>query len=529
MKTYDQAALSRVLTRYLEAPAESDRQALEHNTSLLLARLSELGRRALEDDGGEDRSRHVARVIERLHFEGFGEDEAIAVIRERGGSWKERYKNDAALTKDLRRIWSKYAVPKEEEQRANAVSTEAFLNGQRPPVSEPLIKATPFQPMDAALIPRRQTLYAGHFNRQFFSATFGIGGGGKSSLVLVEAVALATGLPLLGHEPSKPLKVWYFNLEDPPEELQRRVTAIAIHYGVNTELLAKNLFVDSGRLQELVLLRQQGRDSIVAEALIQALISELEKRSIDVFILDPLVSAHQVDENDNSKIQQFANQLARIANDGNVAVEGVHHVNKSAGDGKNEVTADSGRGAGALKDKARSVRAINTMSEKEAEKAGIDNNDRFSYFRVTSAKSNMGRRSGRSDWYRIVSVDLGNGTKWTPGDSVGVVERWQWPSDTFSIDEITPEHLAEIKRRIGQSPHGENAQFKDWAGRVFGEVLGLNAEKDKRKIARTMKALTSQGHFAIVHRRADNGRARPMFEVASDPHHQVGGVVGGVS
>jgi hypothetical protein len=31
-----------------------------------------------------------------------------------------------------------------------------------------------------------------------------------------------------------------------------------------------------------------------------------------------------------------------------------------------EVTADSGRGAGALKDKARSVRVINTMTAKEA-------------------------------------------------------------------------------------------------------------------------------------------------------------------
>ncbi|MGX1052650.1 hypothetical protein AB7M74_003602 [Bradyrhizobium japonicum] len=166
-----------------------------------------------------------------------------------------------------------------------------------------------------------------------------------------------------------------------------------------------------------------------------------------MLIIDPFVSTHEVEENDNNKIQQVANQFTRIANEANASVELVHHINKASGDGKGEVTADSGRGAGALKDKARSVRAINTMSEKEAERADIDLTDRFSYFRVTNVKSNMSKRSGHADWYRIVSVDLGNGTKWSSGDSVGVVEKWQWPSETTD-DEIAIEQLT---RSSGES------------------------------------------------------------------------------
>nr|WP_312017818.1 AAA family ATPase [Bradyrhizobium liaoningense] len=266
----------------------------------------------------------------------------------------------------------------------------------------------------------------------------------------------------------------------------------------------------------------------MVEPVVKALIDEMRRKRIDVLIIDPFVSTHEVEENDNNKIQQVANQFTRIANEANASVELVHHINKASGDGKGEVTADSGRGAGALKDKARSVRAINTMSEKEAERADIDLTDRFSYFRVTNVKSNMSKRSGHADWYRIVSVDLGNGTKWSSGDSVGVVEKWQWPSETAD-DEIAIEQLDEIKWRIGLGPHGDNHQAKDWAGRVFGAVLGLDAKADKRKISRLMKALVTAGHFAVVERKSDRGRQRPMFEVAPDPHHPRGGVGSGGS
>jgi len=529
------------LARALSAPlvgAEPTHQTIQQSVAVagdadsLFLRLSELARRELQSDGMPDRSRHVARFLERCHFEGItlAESKALAESKH-AGDWKLRYPTQSALLRDFDRVWAKFAQPKDAEREANARSAEAFVRNARTPElgSRVLIAASEFVPQDPSLIPVRETLHGGHYNRRFLSATFGVGGGGKSALAIAESISMATGIAILGAQPAKALRVWYFNLEDPPDELQRRFIAAAKHHGIDQQKLAENLFVDSGRNQELIIVKKQGRETVVVNVLVDALIDEARRQRIDVLILDPAVSIHQVDENSNNEVQIVASQLTRVAHEANLALEVVHHVNKSSGDGKGEVTADSGRGAGALKDKARAVRAINMMSEKEAERAGIDTKDRFSYFRVSSAKSNMAKRSGQADWYRIVSVDLGNGTKWSAGDSVGVVEKWQWPSVEATADDVTTEQIRELKRRLGLAPHGDNHQAKDWAGRVFGEVLGLDATADKRKIGLLMKALVGAGHFAVVERKSDKGRKRPMFEAVPDPHQPLGGVGSGAS
>ncbi|MDI2073354.1 hypothetical protein ABIF68_003496 [Bradyrhizobium japonicum] len=527
-RVYSGSQLSKSLSEFVRAPqAEAifdERFTGRVDSVPLWGRASDILRASMVSDGAPNRSDHAASVFEHCGFEGFTLDETISLCFGHGGSWKERYRSEAELIADVERCWNKFILPREAEREDNARAARAFVENARRKREKQersnVVTATPFVYQDPATLPRRDSLYGGHFIRRYVSSTVGGGGGGKSSLEVTDTLGMISAIP--------PLRVWYFNLEDPLDEIQRRVTAAAIHHGISPEVLNENLFVDSGRDQSLVVVTQQGRETRIVEPVVKALIDEMRRKRIDVLIIDPFVSTHEVEENDNNKIQQVANQFTRIANEANASVELVHHINKASGDGKGEVTADSGRGAGALKDKARSVRAINTMSEKEAERADIDLTDRFSYFRVTNVKSNMSKRSGHADWYRIVSVDLGNGTKWSSGDSVGVVEKWQWPSETTD-DEIAIEQLDEIKWRIGLGPHGDNHQAKDWAGRVFGAVLGLDAKADKRKISRLMKALVTAGHFAVVERKSDRGRQRPMFEVAPDPHHPRGGVGSGGS
>jgi AAA domain len=67
---------------------------------------------------------------------------------------------------------------------------------------------TAFQWRDPATIPRREFLYGNRYIRGFVSATVAPGGVGKSSVALVEVVAMAAGRDLLGSAPSAPLKVW---------------------------------------------------------------------------------------------------------------------------------------------------------------------------------------------------------------------------------------------------------------------------------------------------------------------------------
>jgi hypothetical protein len=59
------------------------------------------------------------------------------------------------------------------------------------------------------------------------------------------------------------------------------------------------------------------------------------------------------------------------------------------------------------------------------DKAKVDN-PRL-YFKTYNDKANLTPPAEGSDWYKLVSVDLGNGPKGMPGDSVGVVAKWEWP------------------------------------------------------------------------------------------------------
>jgi RecA-family ATPase len=83
--------------------------------------------------------------------------------------------------------------------------------------------------------------------RRIVSATIGPGGIGKSSLGLVEAVGMAIGRDLLGTEHLKqPLRVWYHNGEDPREEINRRIAAVCMHYGLDEQEVRKNMFITCG-------------------------------------------------------------------------------------------------------------------------------------------------------------------------------------------------------------------------------------------------------------------------------------------
>ncbi|MEH2480156.1 hypothetical protein V1282_003513 [Nitrobacteraceae bacterium AZCC 2146] len=265
-------------------------------------------------------------------------------------------------------------------------------------------------------------------------------------------------------------------------------------------------------------MREDGKGTKVAEPAVQAIIEQMIANEIDVLIIDPFVSTHEVDENANSKIQQVAAQFVRIANATNAAVELVHHVNKSVGDGKGEVTADSGRGASALKDKARSVRTINGMSSDEADKAGIPQEERFDYFKLGIGKANLARRSGYSDWRKTESVYLKNSPHWTvPGDYVGVVTKWEWPSEEDIVEQVADGALATIKERIRAGDFKENQQALDWAGYVFAEVLAMDADDKaiRKKITAMMAALVRAKEFKIV-KRIDGKRReeKKFFEVA---------------
>jgi hypothetical protein len=376
---------------------------------------------------------------------------------------------------------------------------------ERPIKFEP----TPFTFRDPTTIPHRQFVYGRHYIRQFLSATVAPGGVGKSSLALVEAVAMASGRNLLGIQPPNALTVWYVNLEDPREEIERRVAAICLHFRIDPHDIEGHLFFD-GRETEVILAQQTKSGVVIAVPVVDALTAALKSGGFDVLMIDPFVSAHRVTENDNPAIDAVAKTLGRIAGAANCAIECVHHTRKNGG---GEISAEDSRGAGAMVAAARSVRVLNRMSDDEADKAGVAAEDRRSHFRSDIDKLNLAAPS-KASWYRLVSIALGNGSGGGVDDQdyVGVVTPWAWP-DAF--DGVKAGDLLKVQQAVAQGRWREDLRANDWAGVAISRTLKLDPtdKRDRAKIAAMLKRWIAAGALKTVKGMDEKRRERSYVEV----------------
>jgi hypothetical protein len=271
------------------------------------------------------------------------------------------------------------------------------------------IDATPWVWRDPSAIPPRHWLYGRHYIRRFVTTTIAPGGTGKSSLALVEALAMVTGRNLLGEPQSRtPLVVWYWNGEDPREEIDRRIAAICKHFKINAVEIGGRLYVNSGRDTPIVVATRLRDRTVIAVPLVGALTRELREKHVDCLILDPFVSTHGVPENDNGAIERVATVFADIADEVNCCVELPHHTRKPPPGGDGDRTVDDGRGASALIFKARSARVLNIMSKTDAGNVGVAADQRSLYFRIDNGKTNMQPPAEKARWCKLVSVPLGN-------------------------------------------------------------------------------------------------------------------------
>jgi RecA-family ATPase len=207
---------------------------------------------------------------------------------------------------------------------------ETYLEGKLN-VSTQLQFPTPFVWQDPATLPRRPWLYGRHLLRRQVSVTVAPGGVGKSSLTICEGLAMASGRDLMGEWIADDLSVWIFNLEDPRDELQLRITAAMQHHKVAPEEIEGRLYVDTGRERELCT-AVAGRDGTkIVKPVMDALAEEIISRNIDVLVIDPFVSSHRAGENDNNAIDMIAKEWARLADRCNCAIELVHHTRKTNG------------------------------------------------------------------------------------------------------------------------------------------------------------------------------------------------------
>jgi hypothetical protein len=146
------------------------------------------------------------------------------------------------------------------------------------------------------------------------------------------------------------------------------------------------------------------------------------------------------------------------------------------------------------------------MTDDEAARAGVET--RRPYFRVENGKASMSAAPDKTEWFRLASVDLGN------GDSVGVVTLWRWPD---ALDGVTVSDLRAVQTEIAGGRSRESPQAKDWAGHAVAKVLGLDgANKAHRaKIAGLLKTWIGSGALAVVEGLDDRREKRSFIEVGT--------------
>ena len=299
----------------------------------------------------------------------------------------------------------------------------------------------------------------------------------------------------------KLLRVAYWNLEDPIDEIMRKIQAACMRHELRPDDINGRLFVKSARDQHCIIARMlpSGGGHIV-EPMVDAIIEDLRVNQIDVLYIDPFKKCHRVSENDNTMIDMVVDQWTRVAEEANVAVKLAHHTRKN---GSAEIDTESSRGAKAATDAARSVVVVNRMTKKEAADAGISDNPN-TYFRTYSDKLNLAPDPEHSDWFRLVNVDLAN------GDRVGVATRW--PS---ALDDVETGDLKKVQEKIAAGEWRADVQAKQWAGYAVAEALDLDASDAavKTKIKGLLKYWLGKGGLKIETRRDEKRRDPRDFVV----------------
>lgn len=389
-----------------------------------------------------------------------------------------------------------------DEAKREGRGRQEYVHSAAASPQETVITASPFVWRDPADIPARQWLYGRHLIRGYASGTIAPGGIGKSSLIIAEVIAMATGRNLLGVPVyGGEMRVWLWNLEDRSDELDRRIAATCAHYSIGPDDLGGRLFKDSGHDQALCTAIQTPAGTQILKPVSEELVREIRAKRIDVLIVDPFVSSHDVPENDNQAIDQVVKEWGRVVGRAECAVGLVHHTRKLNG---GEATAEDSRGGSAVTNALREARVLNRMGKAEAEGYAIE--DARRYFRACSDKCNLAPPPDASDWYHLANVKLAN------GDDVGVVERW-YPPD--AMDGLTFEHLKDVQRKVANGKWRKDAQAQQWVGKAVAEVLEMDLEDKsvRRKVKSLLSTWTKSGMFREVEGQDDKRQKKVFVEV----------------
>lgn len=319
----------------------------------------------------------------------------------------------------------------------------------------------------AASIPKRRWVVSPLMIAGHVTVCAGPPGVSKSVVDLTRAISIATGTDLLGEHIACPGPVLAINNEDPRDEIERRVAAICLRYGVSPASLDGRLFIVSGYGSPKKYAERKGlHDSVRPTTEATRLVNFARAAGLVAIVVDPLIStAANVNENSNDDQDQIVSVWKKIANATGSAVSLTHHTRKGSG-GDSEGHAgdmDSIRGAGAIMGAARFGFTLARMSRKSASELGIPWSEARRLVRLDSAKGNYALPDEQARWLRLDSQPIDN------GEEIGVPS----PIDLDDIERTEEADHADLdtverKTRRGVLVELMASQLKDDGG--FSEI-----------------------------------------------------------
>jgi hypothetical protein len=187
---------------------------------------------------------------------------------------------------------------------------------------------------------------------------------------------------------------------------------------------------------------------------------------LTVLVLDTLNKFHTLPEN-SSEMTELMRALSELAEECNIAIDVLHHTRKPAAGAATNVTADDARGSSAIIGDVRSSRVLNQMTKDEAEKARVDESDRWRYLRLDGAGANMAPPLA-AQWLRHHSEIL------PCGESVEVTEPWEYPNP---FDDVSAKDLETARALAAGGMPGSGDKYRadtrsdDWFGYALAASL----------------------------------------------------------
>lgn len=334
------------------------------------------------------------------------------------------------------------------------------LRHQPPPQPAGAATFRPVQP-DAANRPRREWLMGTSHIRGVISLLVARGGTGKSSLLISEALALATGRgeTLVGEHVHRPCRVASIVCEDDHDEYHRRLEAAMIQHRIDASEIAGRLLIATDH-------RARFGAEGASPGLEAWLYHQCQAEQIDVLQIDPWVNALAGSENDNVEIARITESLTDLARAARICIRIAHHVRKSG----SEATGDDARGASALLNAARVVQVLNP-GYTDAVNNGADEAEARSVIRLDNDKANLSGRS-QARYYRLTPVFLQNGPD--GGDSAAVTLPYSMPDPASAV------HQVEQAECVNAAAEGlpDSVRSAAWAGHVFGRILRIDSTSE---------------------------------------------------